>query len=374
MDKVVPFLNSKSIHQEACAWLAKLDGETFGPNDREALNKWMGQSPKHLAELQNLARLWGQLNVLTELAVEPPSHAERPASDTSRGGWRFPVLPAMAASLSFVAVCVVVLGLVFRSALWSGHELPVSQNGDYVTMVGEQQTLSLNDGSTLLLNTDTRVKVEYREHERRVYLLQGEAHFDVAHWPERPFHVYAGSRFVRAVGTAFSVYLKPSGMDVTVTEGRVALRPLGKVSPPAKDLGGNSDAYAPRGRHDGRPYGAPDVELAGETYADAGQRIRVDGDRARVENVEQEQLEKSLAWHNGLLRFTGDPLEQVIDEVGRYTQQQVVILDPEIRELRIGGIFKVGETDRLFEALEASFGVQVVRINDNLAHLSAPSR
>ena len=72
----------------------------------------------------------------------------------------------------------------------------------------------------------------------------------------------------------------------------------------------------------------------------------------------------------GLLKFSGDPLEKVIQEVSRYTSLSIVILDPELRDLRVGGFFEVGETQKMLEALETGFGVQTERIDENLIHLS----
>ena len=96
-------------------------------------------------------------------------------------------------------------------------------NGLYATAVGQQTTTVLPDGSQIILNTNSQIRVKYGDQYRQVHLLQGEALFTVAKNSSRPFRVYAGSGQIQAIGTAFSVYLKGPVVQVTVTEGRVAL-------------------------------------------------------------------------------------------------------------------------------------------------------
>ena len=92
-----------------------------------------------------------------------------------------------------------------------------------------------------------------------------------------------------------------------------------------------------------------------------------------IEVIDAPEIVQKLAWHQGLLRFSGDPLEDVVAEISRYTDLSIVILDPEIRDLRIGGFFKVGETEKMFQALETSFGVRVQRKGKNVVLLAAAS-
>ena len=71
------------------------------------------------------------------------------------------------------------------------------------------------------------------------------------------------------------------------------------------------------------------------------------------------------------MKFSGEPLNQVVEEIVRYSPLSIVILDSELRNLRIGGLFDMGETDKMFEALEKGFGIKVEYINENLVHLSS---
>ena len=94
-----------------------------------------------------------------------------------------------------------------------------------VTGVGEQRTLTLEDGTRIQLNTDTRAVVRYDERLRRVELEKGEAMFEVARRPDWPFVVTAGDRQIRALGTAFVVRREAEVLAVTLVEGKVTVTP-----------------------------------------------------------------------------------------------------------------------------------------------------
>jgi transmembrane sensor len=340
-----------TISKEASAWVAKLHGAEPSTEELSALHEWMDRSPEHKAEIRQVAKLWNELNVLTELAV-PVQMPER------RGAlarfFSFPISPVLSGAVAcmlLVVLAIVVLPLEYFTP----------EQGVYSTEVGEQQLITLNDGTTLLLNTNSQARVEYSGNTRDVYLLKGQAHFDVVHNPEKPFRVYAGSGMVRALGTAFSVYLKDELLEVTVTEGSIELNTVEIVPDTAAVAQGES--FAP----------AIKKTLA---VVRAGQYATLDQDKQAVkavENAAPPELSRKLSWHDGLLHFSGDPLSYVVEEVSRYTPLSIVILDPKLRDLRIGGFFKVGETDKMFDALSASFGVKVERVEENLVHLSSAS-
>jgi ferric-dicitrate binding protein FerR (iron transport regulator) len=84
-----------------------------------------------------------------------------------------------------------------------------------------------------------------------------------------------------------------------------------------------------------------------------------------IETVEAQEMTKRLSWREGILTFAGDPLEVVVDEISRYTTVSIEITDPVVRATRIGGRFPIGETDAMFDALEANFGLRVTRLSHN---------
>ena len=344
-----------SINQQACAWIAKLHGEPSA-KDLQNFRAWMAQSPAHKTEVRQLAKLWGELDVLTELAVvqEPLSTQstsarlfDKVAALIKLPNWNRPLAAMVTATLVAVLALPIIIDI---------------NKTTYSTDIGEQELITLRDGSTVLLNTNSSIRVDYSLETRNISLLSGQAHFEVTKDNTRPFKVYAGKGLVRAVGTAFSVYLQPDIIEVTVTEGTIE---LSAVAP----------APAPTNQPETEPT-APSKTITKLSLVTAGQNATMDQDTSSIDSIEvidAPEIVQKLAWHQGLLRFSGDPLEDVVAEISRYTDLSIVILDPEIRDLRIGGFFKVGETEKMFQALETSFGVRVERKGKNVALLAAAS-
>jgi transmembrane sensor len=338
MSKVAQLPNARQIEVEACAWIAQLDGNTPSPEDLAAFREWINRSPQHSHEIKRLSALWGDLNLLTELAV-PVKKSPLALKDSllRRGA----VLAATAA-----------LSVAMTVWYFSSQTPDAAVHALYSTSVGEQKQVTLTDGSKILLNTDSRIEVDYSKAQRDVHLVRGEAYFEVAHSIQRPFFVRAGSNIVRAVGTAFTVHLKQRDVEVIVTEGTVELSavPNDGAVPAVKNLIKSATKLA-------------DVK--------AGQSAAIDQEVESIEPVQPLEIKRKLSWREGVLSFSGEPLEQVVAEVSRYTPINIVITDPAIRNVRIGGYFKVGETDAMLEALETSFGVRVNRVSDKLVYLAA---
>jgi len=337
MSKVAQFPNARQIELEACAWIAQLDGNTPSQEDLTAFREWINRSPQHGQEIKRLSVLWSDLNIMTELAI-PIKKRRQAMSD------RFLLRGAVIALL--VVLSVAPAAFHFRP------RTPVAANVLYSTDVGEQKPITLADGSRVLLNTDSRIQVNYSAQQREVFLLRGEAYFEVAHNAERPFLVYAGANMVRAVGTAFTVYLKKQDIEVVVTEGIVELSAM------ANGSGGRTAKNLIK----------PAIKLAD---IKAGQSADFNQEVESIQPVMPLEIKRKLSWREGILAFSGEPLEQVVAEISRYTPVTIVISDPAIRNVRIGGYFKVGATDALLEALETSFGVRVNRVNDKLVYLAA---
>src|SRR5690606_28027432 len=157
---------------------------------------------------------------------------------------------------------------------------------------------------------------ELRDDRRVVRLLKGEALFDIAPDPARPFTVYAGDGAVGALGTVFAVQLEDDTLEVAVSAGRIQV-------------------YSTRA-HDGAPLvGAQ--SLTPIAVLEAGQLGACGRSIKSVETLDSEALERKLAWREGRLIFDDVTLAQAIEEITRYTATEIIISDPEIRELRIGG-------------------------------------
>jgi len=333
------------IRQEASTWVARLDGKVPSDELRASLHEWLQQGPDYVAEFRRMANLWGDLNVLTELAV--PNESSATGKDKKWLG-RSHFWDSLAIAACFAAVAVVLVWQMGWLSRW-----PTLNTETYSTAVGEQQLITLADGSTVLLNTNSHAEVHYDGKSRRIFLLAGEAFFSVKKDLQRPFLVYAGDSLIRAVGTAFSVQLTGAGVDLTTTEGTVELNVVDKSAARTHN----------EPKASGKPISDPTASAAsvGTTHAfvSAGQKATTQGVIESIENVQQEKLAEELAWHDGMLRFSDDPLPVVIKEVSRYTDQTIIITDPRLQELRFGGQFKINQIDKLFSALESAFSVKV---------------
>lgn len=366
MENVYDFPDRAVIEEQAAAWIIKLDGEA--PPTAEqllALHEWMARSPVHRQEIIQLAEFWGKMNILTELAVPLGKTESRLRRDQKLSKKSF-----AGAGLGLAAACVIAIISVMVVYFVPDYK---ASNGLYSTAVGQQSTTILADGSSIQLNTNSQLEVNYREGYRDIRLIQGEAFFEVAKDPDRPFRVYAGNGRVQAIGTAFSVYINGEDVDVLVTEGRVGLVTIDKRKELIQRDNLDDDSSQTMEIVDRSREVSYEKELG---VLDAGQRTKIINKPlaeqivAQVEILDEREMNKELAWRTGLLTFSGDTLEEVVAVISRYTPVSIQIPDPKVRAIKIGGQFKVGETEAMLDSLEVNFGLNIKRVGYNQVELS----
>lgn len=328
-DDIVEFPDRRAIDAEAAEWLIRLDGDSPPSAEERAVFKaWLERGEVHRKALIDLARLWGRMNVLTALRV-PLGEVPR-RRRIRRGVWR--VALASTATTAALALALVVVDRVLRSP-----DALLETNGLYATAIGQRQEVTLADGSLVHLNTNSQMRVAYSGAVREIRLLQGEAYFTVAKREAHPFRVLAGNRRVEAIGTAFAVHLSESSVNVTVTEGRVKL---------STSTSGQS------------AFAEPMVPEPG--VLEAGYRAVITGTgESSTVSVDTSGAADRLAWRDGVLLFTGEPLEEVVKEISRYTTMHIEIADASIRYLPVGGRFPIGETEAMLYALELNFSLNI---------------
>ena len=329
-DTVVDFSGQGSIDDQAARWVARLDVDQPSAATLADFKQWVRQSAAHREAFEGYLELWHGMNVATELV--PPSRQRALTA-------RFP-LPRLAWGLASVLL-VALLSLQVLSPA----------NSHYSTAIGEQRQVGLPDGSTALLNTNTRLAVHYSDQRREIHLLQGEAHFEVEKNPDRPFEVFAGKGLVRAVGTAFTVHLRDEDVEVVVTEGVI------EIDTVAASTNAGPRLPAPTSTEEQPRVGAG----AFATY-----------DRHTAKHIllaELDTLAAKTAWQQGLLMFENEALAHVVAEVGRYTTTKIIIPDKRLREFKVDGQFKVGDTVAMFEALSISFNIRAEAVGDGLVYL-----
>jgi transmembrane sensor len=213
------------------------------------------------------------------------------------------------------------------------------RRGIYITAIGEQREVTLPDNSSIMMNTGTRMGVDYSARSRDVSILYGEASFRVSHEPDRPFTVHAGKRDFQAVGTHFNVrVLTPDNVELTVTEGMVKVLYAPPIIP---------DTPAMRRL----PF------TFGEETVGALETALVEPGYQSIRKIEAGELEVLVAWQRGMLIFEREPLESVLAEVDRYTTTKFVLADDKLRLVRVSGYFRTGDIDGLLVALRKDFAV-----------------
>lgn len=346
-NKIVGLPDRQAIREEASLWIARLDSRDDTHDMTAELQAWLNKSPLHREEFRRLAALWDDMDILDDLNYlddAAPGNARTYTSTPPR--WR------RLAALGSVAALFLLAVLTYVSvAPGTDHD----QFATFETAFGEVETVTLKDGSTLTLNTDTVIEVEMTRGERRLNLVKGEAHFAVAKDASRPFTVYAGTGLVRAVGTAFSVYLKERDVEVIVSEGRVELM---------------TESPTPEGRDEGEGKAAPKLL---RVIAAGDQAVMDEDSLKRLEPISEIAINRKLSWRSGMLAFAGEPLSDVLAQVSRYTDVKVDVADADVAALPVGGYFKVGEIDGLLEALETTFGLRAEWLDEKHVRITQSS-
>ncbi|MEI8088807.1 MAG: FecR domain-containing protein [Opitutaceae bacterium] len=327
-------LSDREVALAASGWIVR-SSRGLTAEEQDEYSAWLAADPRHGVWLAKRRQAWSEFDVLTEWR---PEHSAEPNPDllaAPRQRRRPPRLAFLVALAAGVAVALVVL-----------RRTPVEKNEPVAVVVAGYESRALDDGSVVELNGGAQIEVRFTADERRVRLVRGEAHFQVAKNPHRPFVVEAGEVAVRAVGTAFDVLLGGHDVEVLVTEGRV------RVDPPAASAAASS---------------APDVS--------AGQRVVValtGGQAPIVTAVSDEEIARRLAWQPRLLDFSATPLAEVAAEFNRRNRTQLVLADPALREMPIVASFRSDNLDGFVRMLELSAGVTAERTGDTVVLRRAP--
>lgn len=335
-------MNALEIERTASDWLVKRTSGVWSSREQAEFDAWIGASISHRVAYIRIEAVWNQAGRLQALTAGT-------ASDTApaRGAWlRTGSLPRIDSSdrsrpwgasadststrrrvVALVAGVMVLLGAasIIGYVLW-----PAS--GLYTTRVGAVDTVPLADGSRITLNTDTRVRVALEPTERLIELEQGEAYFEVAKDAARPFIVSMGAKRVVAVGTKFSVRRDVHDVQVVVTEGSVRLEE--QLDLRSRDPGGAK-------------------------LLPAGSVARAREGAVTVRSEPVDQIQEHLSWRSGYLVFHDTPLADAVAEFNRYNRRKIVVEDPAIAAIEVGGNFKSDSTDVFLWMLQNGFQIDV---------------
>lgn len=383
MSNIVELPDQQTRTDQACEWLARLDqyddaSDGLSLQDESALQQWMAVAPENQAVLFELIELWDKMDSLSRLSdlFDKNDHfqKEQKSQQGAYGVAKNSIAqnhspqsrPFLAVAASFLLVALI--GLAYWLPAWRGDysdQLVATADNTYQTAIGEYSTVTLSDGSQLLLNTHTLVNVEYTDSYRLIRLVRGELHVSVAKDTERPLSVIAGNKIVQAVGTEFNVEIThDQAIELIVTEGIV------KVGVHKASLAQN-DTFETLSVNKRSVQGLPDSSVtvsAGEGLMLGTEKEKIQAEK--INEVTPADIEVKLSWQKGNLIFRGESLEEAVKEVARYASVEFIFMDEGLKGLRVAGLFKAGDVEGLLATLRENFNIVSQRVNGKKVLLS----
>jgi transmembrane sensor len=295
-------------YAEAAAWLARLRADDRTRDDEMRFRQWLAADPVNAERFEHVSTIWEDMDALRDVPRAEPAPRKLTRRRLLTG--------------SLAAFTVGGIGLQ-----WS-----IATAGVYTTARGEQRRLTLEDGSRLLLNTDTSLKVRFDEQRRRIELRRGQALFEVSADP-RPFFVNAGVH------------------DLTVRRGRFELR---READQRSVLAIDGAATL--------------AQASGPLRIGAGERVRIDA--AEQISHDRPNLNDVVAWQAGNAVFRAEPLAQVVTEMNRYTERELVLMDERAAAMRISGVYRVGDNGTFARSLAKLLPIKI-EATDRAIRISA---
>lgn len=305
-------VSNSEISDRAAEWVARFDRE--GENDAvlSELNQWLGEDRRHRGAYVRALAAW----ITLDRAQILKGRSDRSPSITRRRV----IAAGVAASAATAAA---------SSMLWWGSA-PAHR---YVTAMGDFRRVKLADGSAVSLNSNSEILVAMTARKRSIKLVSGEAWFDVAKDPDRPFTVDSDRFLVRAVGTAFSVSRGHREDGVLVTEGVVELQHASEASP---------------------------VQLK------AGSRAFMRQGRLETQQVSDVEMERILAWREGEIGLDGETLSEAVEMFNRYNARKLEIRDPRLADAKMIGWFRLGDPETFAHAAALTLNANVQSRDDRI--------
>jgi len=305
-------LHACNADAEAAEWFVRLQRQD-GPEAQAAFQTWLHEDPANAAAWDKIGGAWSRLG---ELAEAPEIRAAR--ADLQRELRRGQKVRRQRMAAAAAVLLAVIGGGALSYQSWRAAGPVAGQAGPtvYRTPVGGRLAVDLPDGSQVVLNTDTEVRAGDWSKARAITLVRGEAFFQVAKDPQRPFTVTADGRTVTALGTAFNVRLDSDRWSVDLLEGRVRVR-----------SGGAAAELSP------------------------GERLVQEGPQSW--RILRRDVAEMSAWRDGRLVFHDQPLGEIADEMNRYSEAKLQIADAGLAQAKLSGRFRAGDVEGFVAMLEA---------------------
>lgn len=310
--------------REAAEWFARLGKRAISNTELADFEAWR-RAPENLEAYNRVEAVWKSAKRVSrdpdilKVAQEALDRKPEPHRSSRR-------------TITWMGLGVIGAGAAAAAGLTFFHGEPPE---GYSTVVGQQQPITLADGSSIRLDTDSALRVRYEKGRRVILLDRGQALFNVAHDASRPFIVQAGDTSVTALGTVFDVRRSAGDVRVTLVTGSVAVHDAGKN-------GERHWRLEPGGQVNIKP-----------TTADVA---TVDGLTA-------------TSWSQGQLIFRDTPLVEAVAEVNRYLPSKIVLGAPSVQDVRVNGVFNTGDRDAFVSAVSDVLGLSAQTQSDGSVRL-----
>ena len=325
------------LHDDAYAaaadWHNRLDEDDSAQTHAE-FDAWLAADSRNQAAFEAVERTWSSLSAARVDARVLKLRREALSATHRLRFFRFAaaaVVVGVAVAIAYAVNPLFNANPMARPAMIMGS---ATEGGAFRTAVGERSNITLSDGSSVVLNTNSRVEIRFTPEQRNVRLLAGQAWFQVAKNPNRPFVVEAGNRRVTALGTAFDVRLDgQEAVQVTLAEGKVSVETI--LSPLARLI---------------KEPPMPELLVAGEAL--------IASDDAPIERRKAD-VAKVVSWRQGQVVFDNDTLDAAIAEINRYSSTRIELADPALGQLRVSGVFKAGHSESFVETVTGHYPLQI---------------
>lgn len=318
--------SAAAIDEAAARWASRVDREALSVDEEAALEAWLSGDARRAGAFARARAISAHFDRAKALgadfdAARFESGMDYDVVSVARGSR----LRWLAAAASIALIAVAAISWIQLSA------------DAFATKRGEMRLVPLSDGSAVTLNTASRIKIRYTPERRSVELVEGEALFNVAKMPGRPFVVVSGDTEVHVLGTSFTVSRMPGHpVRVVVREGAVAVKRRADVS---------------------------SVRMSANT------RLEIEKD-AHVPLVPApitaREVSRELAWREGMISLDGISLRAAAEEFARYSDTKIVIEDPEVAERTVTGLFAASNAAGFARAVAYSMGLQAEATGDSI--------
>lgn len=306
------------ILKTAIEWFVASQSESWDKNQEYQFQKWLEKSPRHQKHFQQAEKIWLDLDALK--ASKIPHLASARKSRSAKNLHR-------SLAVAFV---------VFSAILGLSYQDYISSTTYDATGLGERKQILLSDASVITLNANTRITVHESWIRRQIYLLEGEAQFEIKHQAFRPLIVATDTIKVLDIGTVFNVRNRPESKSIAVLEGEVDL--INKES------------------------------LIGDTLtAGFSREFNANGEFSATKQINNDQ---ASAWLTGHLVFNQTPLNHVTAELERFHSVKFVFKTPNLAKQTISGNFGTSDLNSFLQGLTEIYGVNVRR-NQNRIEISS---